>query len=148
MLSTGQPLSVTKISRLALDIIIYLAIILLVIFLLSELNIGPLRIKYIQSGSMAPSINVGDLVILNRAQSGAIQPGDVIYFTNSDDLEVVHRVEEINNGCITTRGDANNAPDAGCATNVSGKVILAIPWLGYLFGFIKSGIYGLLHLIR
>jgi len=137
-----------KIASLLGDVLIYFGIIVLVIMLVSELNVGPLRFKYVQSGSMLPAIHVGDMAVIYKTEFSAVQPGDVVSFTDLENKEILHRVVTATETCLTTQGDANNTPDTGCVSHINGKYIFRVPWLGYLFGFIKMGVYGLIHLFK
>jgi signal peptidase len=102
------------------------------------------------SGSMSPAFDAGSLVFVKPVAVGEIQEGDVVTFRNLGDGEVVvtHRViavEETEEGiAFRTKGDANNVedPDLLPAGNVIGKVIFALPYMGYLMNYsqTKSGI--------
>ena len=98
----------------------------------------------IPTGSMIPTYNIGDLIII-RGESNVsqISVGDVIVFHNPwpgkyDEL-IIHRVNatHVQNGdrYFTTKGDNNNGPDIYPvpANYVVGKVIFGVPLLGHLF---------------
>lgn len=110
------------------------AAVLLVCFFRGLLPWQPVAIA---TGSMEPQINTGDLVIVSRPAAASIQVGDVIQFAHGQ-YTVVHRVAEVVEGedgvAYITRGDANNADDAGtvAASQVIGKVVARIPWAGWL----------------
>ena len=54
---------------------------------------------------------------------------------------VVHRVVEINDNMLTTKGDANNAPDSPIDRSaVKGAVLAVVPKVGTLVQFIKTPI--------
>jgi signal peptidase len=71
------------------------------------------------SGSMAPAINTGDLVIdnsLGAADAGGLQAGQIISFRPSATAKVItHRIAQVTSvgGAVAyvTKGDANNAAD-------------------------------------
>lgn len=69
------------------------------------------------SGSMAPAIQVGDLVLVEPKRPGIpFAPPTIITFTDDRGRTVTHRVEEARRGdggevWYTTKGDANPAPD-------------------------------------
>jgi signal peptidase len=67
----------------------------------------------ITSGSMAPLLAPGDVVLLGDAPR-SVEPGDVVTFRHPgrDGTLVTHRVVAVDaDGTISTRGDANDAPD-------------------------------------
>lgn len=89
----------------------------------------------IATGSMEPQISVGDMVLISKLDTGALQAGDVIQFRKGSHT-VVHRIVEViqEDGALSyvTKGDANNANDAGTvsAGEVVGKVIATVPGAG------------------
>jgi signal peptidase I len=96
----------------------------------------------VQSGSMEPAILVGDVIVVNKIDSYAVN--DVITFNDSGNKRVTHRIVEIKNGAsgkiYSTKGDANRSGDRETlpADKVIGKVILTIPKLGYVINFLKT----------
>lgn len=95
----------------------------------------------VQTGSMEPSIRVGDLVVVNSVPDYVV--GDVITFTQSPGQidTVTHRIVGINeNGTFVTRGDANASADQKSVSraNIIGRVDTTIPYAGYLFGVIAT----------
>ena len=90
----------------------------------------------IVSGSMKPTINVGDLAIVREVPTDAIRVGDVIQFRQGDSTSV-HRVVDIqkeSNPVFITKGDANDKPDSQPvqADQVLGRVQFCIPKLGWV----------------
>lgn len=87
------------------------------------------------SGSMSPDIPAGSLVVCAPEELENIQEGDVVSYVTDKNLTVVtHRVTSIDveNGIITTRGDANEGEDPPVlSANVIGVVKHSIPYLGY-----------------
>ena len=105
---------------------------------------GNYKIMAVLSGSMEPKIMTGGLVMVKPAPTYRV--GDVISFSTNDGRKVstTHRIVEINtqgsDTFYTTKGDANNAPDSSQvnARDVIGKVILALPYAGYLLAFVRQ----------
>lgn len=92
------------------------------------------------SGSMEPSINVDDMVIIKEEDS--YQVGDVITFVQGNNTGTTHRiVEKTDNGFIT-KGDNNNTEDTALVTEdqIIGKVVCVIPHMGNVFNFLSSPI--------
>lgn len=70
-----------------------------------------MRLRVEQSGSMAPTIHTGDLVVIKPVAVDTVAVGDVIGVRTSLGQVIVHRVTAIttNDGqlVVTTQGDAN-----------------------------------------
>lgn len=92
------------------------------------------------SGSMEPTISVGDMVII-KSQS-EYEEGDIITFYDSSAGEyVTHRIITVStDGQYVTQGDANNVADKFPVTNsaVVGKVVLTIAGAGAVISFFQS----------
>ncbi len=92
------------------------------------------------SGSMEPVIKTGSLVFVNHnAKFSDLKVGDVITFKTGD-VVVTHRVHEVKDGKIVTKGDANENADGGyvTASTLVGKDVYAVPRLGYAVQFLQS----------
>lgn len=101
------------------------------------------------------TLHVGDLIIVEGVKPEDIytapfnengRSGDIIVFHSlySDEL-IVHRAiarTVLPNGTVVsfvTKGDANPGPDQSIpASNVVGKVILRIPWIGHLALYMRN----------
>lgn len=109
-------------------------------------TIAGYRMYIVLSGSMNPAFDTGSLVFVKPSGIEAIENGDIITYRGLGKGEqlISHRVVSINrteNGIqLTTRGDANDADDPNPVTsrNLVGKVVLAIPYLGYFMNFSQS----------
>ncbi len=123
--------------KLIPNILFYSLVGLLVFIILSQLGLLPFRFVYLFSGSMRPTYQPGDLAVVYTPQEITVKPGDVVLFSASIG-PTIHRVVSIDNGLITTRGDANNINDAEKISSVDGKVLFMIPKLGYGIEFIKN----------
>ena len=88
------------------------------------------------SGSMEPTLSVGDLLIV-REETG-YQVGDIVVY-QSGTTAVVHRIIAMDAETVTTQGDANNAADEAMPLDaIVGKVIAVIPLVGYTAWVLKS----------
>lgn len=97
------------------------------------------------SGSMEPELSVGDLLIVKETSD--VKKNDVIVFQDGRSL-VVHRVVEIDEKELITKGDANNTADQPIDRSVvKGKVICAIPYVGNVVSFLKTPVGTVLLLI-
>lgn len=94
----------------------------------------------ITSGSMQPSIPVGSIVIAQSENSYSV--GDIVTFkpTENKDHNVTHRIVGYEGNMFITKGDANQDPDLGRieSSQIAGKKVLTIPYLGYLVNFAKT----------
>ena len=96
------------------------------------------------SGSMEPELSVDDLLIV--AAKDSYEVGDVVVF-QTQRTAVVHRIIAINGDEVITRGDANTADDEPITmANIKGKVVCAIPFVGYIVHLIKTPLGTLLLL--
>ena len=88
------------------------------------------------SGSMEPSISVGDLLIVSKQESYEV--GDVIVFQDGK-IAVTHRIVSISENEVITRGDANNTDDDPITLDdIKGEVVCVIPLVGRLVSMIKT----------
>lgn len=76
-----------------------------------------LRATTMLTGSMAPELPTGSVIILAPRETSTLQPGDVIAFNPPDSPDtVIHRIIDIEskNGeiVVTTKGDVNEDVDA------------------------------------
>lgn len=113
------------------------------------------RAYIVTSGSMEPVIKVGSIVVSYPSPIYAV--GDVITFAKTEGSKnfITHRIEARNfpdgldkDPVYQTSGDANEDFDAGHVkqTQVAGKVVLTLPYLGYVANFAKQP-YGFLLLV-
>ena len=105
--------------------------------------VTPIRTQIVTSGSMAPSIPVGAMV-LTVPLDGLAAPGDVILFSHPlGRATVVHRVVAVEHGAVDsdyiTKGDANELEDGWriSVAAASGRVVATIPYLGYVLGTLR-----------
>lgn len=92
------------------------------------------------SGSMSPTFNRGDAVVVNKLtenEKNELKEGDIIQFVSGTKY-VIHRIVDITNDNygnkqFITKGDHNNAIDSGkvALSEVKGKVSFVIPLIGY-----------------
>ena len=95
------------------------------------------------SGSMEPTINIGDMIII-REQSDYEERDVIVYQSNSP---ITHRVETKTLGGYITKGDNNNALDPEIEkSQVIGKVVGIIPNAGHVISFLQKPL-GMLLLI-
>jgi len=112
---------------------------------------GNFKVKVVKSGSMEPYIKTGGIVVIKP--STTYEVNDVITFgaDTKTQIPTTHRIvaKEVIGGSqvFTTKGDANDTEDSETTEfdEIRGKVILTIPYLGYVLDFAKQPIgFGLL----
>lgn len=93
-------------------------------------------IAVVLSGSMEPTLEVDDLIIVRKVDEYKL--GDVVVYQKGSEL-IVHRIVEFTSSGVITKGDANNANDSEISINsIKGKVILNISNVGLIIDFLKS----------
>jgi signal peptidase len=96
------------------------------------------QVVIITGGSMEPAIPIGSIVIEERPIVGALEPGDVASFKLASGTTITHRVTRTiaraDGTWYETKGDANASPDPVLipASATQGRVLVGIPFLGYL----------------
>lgn len=108
----------------------------------------PVQPTTVISGSMRPTLDVGDVVIIAKVSADTIKTGDIIQFREAEGITTVHRVVEIQEiegkRVFITQGDANSEPDANpvIPENVVGKAVLDIPKIGWAAIAVKGFFMG------
>ena len=112
--------------------------------------IGPLvvggRTLAVLSGSMEPTLHVGDLVLEKKLPATQIHPGDVVTFRSPDDGAklITHRVRRVvvTDGTVrvTSKGDANISVERWTmpADGSVGRAVGRVPRVGYLLVWTRS----------
>ncbi|WP_026315995.1 signal peptidase I [Actinokineospora enzanensis] len=98
------------------------------------------------SGSMAPAIRPGDVVIVGSLLTEHPVPGAVIAFPDpaEPDRTLLHRVARVDElGNLITKGDANPVADSTPVDpeTVHGQGRLRVPWVGLPMYWLHSGNY-------
>ncbi len=84
-------------------------------------NIFGYSILSTETGSMSPTIEVGDIIIIKIGDE--IKKNDIITY-KQDDVLITHRIEQIDGDTIITKGDYNNIQDEPIErSQVIGKVV-------------------------
>ncbi len=120
-----------------------IACLVIVLFSFGYFGVHPLVIC---SGSMEPTLEVGDVVIIAPVKVDEIKVGDIVEY-RSTNMSIVHRVHNIRkvggHGYqveFITKGDANDIPDPDPVhpDQIVGKVILVIPKIGWISLFTEK----------
>ena len=107
---------------------------------------GNIQIKVVLSGSMEPAIPVGSVIVIKPAESYTV--GDIVTYgkDTKTNIPTTHRIVDmrIEGGetFFKTQGDANEDPDMSEQKEgaITGKMLITIPFLGYLIDFAKQPI--------
>lgn len=90
------------------------------------------------SGSMEPTIKVGDLIVINTNEE-KYGLGDIITFRDINGSFVTHRIINIEDNVMVTQGDANDSPDEEMSvSSIVGKYEMRIPGAGKLMTSLKN----------
>jgi signal peptidase len=112
--------------------------------------LGPLafggRTFAVLSGSMEPTLHVGDLVLEKKVAAPDIHVGDIVTFRSPDDAGklITHRVRRVvvadGTVKVTTKGDANLSPERWTvpADGTVGRALGRVPKVGYLLVWTRS----------
>ncbi|CAB4827925.1 unannotated protein [freshwater metagenome] len=125
--------------RKAMTISGYASAIVLLAFSAFSFN-GDIKARIVMTGSMAPAIHTGDIILTTPISHKTPKKGDVIAYQakrfNGEKVAVFsHRIMggDIKNGFIV-KGDSNKSPDSQKpkAEDILGVVVLVIPYVGNL----------------
>ena len=90
----------------------------------------------ITSSSMWPTLKKGDIVFIKGAGKSELETGDIVVYKNKKGF-TIHRVMELNEKTLKTKGDANNVSDRLVKyEEVIGKTV---EWNGKPFRIPKLG---------
>ena len=92
----------------------------------------------VETGSMEPNIPEGALIVIQEQDT--YQVGDAVtYVHSSGQITITHRIISIEDGSVLTQGDANPSPDPEFPEDrIIGKVMLTIPYVGYVLMFLRN----------
>ena len=138
-----------KTLKTLLEFIVYVVIILAIVYLTPKVLTWRLHTQYpiaaITSGSMWPTLKKNDLVLIKGIQGKEdIKKGDIVVYINPKGF-TIHRVIELRENTLVTKGDANNVADApvkykeiiGKALTYKGKII-KLPKLGIISNLVRK----------
>ena len=88
------------------------------------------------TGSMEPTISPDDLIVVAEQESYDVD--DIVVY-QSVSMLVVHRIIDMDEETVTTKGDANNTTDEPVKRSaIKGEVVAVIPMLGTVFKLLKT----------
>jgi signal peptidase len=130
-----------------LSSVLLAGVVLVILVAIVGMVLGAWRFAVIDTGSMRPTLNPGDVAVLTPEPTVALRRGQIVAFHPPREaaLTVVHRVFSLRRTrggvVMRTKGDANNAPDQWSARIVSATVwreSLKAPAVGYLAAWSKQ----------
>src|ERR1700730_13176417 len=116
-------------------------VVLVILVAIVGMVLGLWRFTVIDTGSMRPTLNPGDVAVLTPEDPADLKKGQIVAFHPPGEprLTVIHRAFAIDRSSdkviIQTKGDANNATDQWRAHIVGNTVwneALKVPAVGYL----------------
>ena len=111
--------------------IVYAEALLLIALALARHLDAPVAAALVAGRSMEPTLSLGDLVILERVEDPhSLKPGTIVLWCHGGC--VLHRLLEIHDGTVVTKGDANPYPDPPVPLSaVKYRLVLRVPWQAY-----------------
>ena len=95
--------------------ILYILIVFALVYYTPKLLSYALNTEYpmaaITSGSMWPELKKGDLVFIQGIDPRTVEVNDIVVYTNQKNAFTIHRVVELRDDKLVTKGDANNVND-------------------------------------
>lgn len=82
---------------------------------------GGARFVVVDGGSMRPTYDYGDVLLISEPTASDFHPGHVVTVRRSDGTLYTHRIKTIEHGQALLQGDGNSAPDP---TLISSKEVV------------------------
>lgn len=105
-------------------------------------------IYIVVSESMAPKINVNDIILVKKGYTNdQYKEGNIITFIRADGELITHRIEEVTKvgllRAYITKGDNNEEPDEFPVTyeQIVGKVVYVMPKFGAFVNLLKNKLF-------
>ena len=124
---------------------IILILALLLAFLVVGIRIFGLTPYTVLSGSMEPTYHVVSVIYVKKVDPSIFKENDPVTFKADGGQIVTHRIIEVlpkegDEYRFRTQGDANNVADGGAITGsqIIGKPVFSIPYLGYVTSYVQS----------
>ena len=138
MVQENMKNKINKIFGILLNVLLVLVSIIIIIGIYYIVQIKVLKNSYanlfgytffeVATGSMSPTINVGDVVIVHLTKE--VSENDIIVYKEGENF-ITHRLIKKEEGKIITKGDANNSEDRAIQeADILGKVVKIIPQIG------------------
>lgn len=100
-------------------------------------SVGGYTLLEVVTGSMEPTIHIGDLIVIQLDTSYEVN--DIVTFYDVDGSFVTHRIKAIENNQMITKGDNNNTEDEPISLDkIVGKYQFKITGAGKILSAFKS----------
>lgn len=150
--------SVKKVASIVLSVVMWIIILVAALYAFTTLatredgsvsNIAGFTPLTVQSDSMSPTFNKGDLIVIQKCNTSKLEVGDIVTFHTIIDNEYAlntHRIAAIDevNGMrsFTTKGDNNDVADTHIISDgdIVGKYLFALPQMGKVMDFLSSSV--------
>ena len=147
-----------KVASIALSVVMWIIILVAALYAFTTLatrdndnvaNIAGFTPLSVQSNSMSPTFDQGDLIVIQQCDPSKLNVGDIVTFhtiINNEYTLNTHRIEKIdeagNARSFTTKGDNNEFSDQHVIAggDIVGKYVLRIPYLGNVFDFLSTSV--------
>ena len=126
-----------------LNILIILFVVNLILSFEEDTHILGIHMFNIVSGSMEPTLDINDVVVVQKCEPSQLQKGDIITF-HQDERIISHRIigitKEEGTVKFETKGDNNEIPDPDKVyfEQVNGKVLFRIRKIGKVVDYIQN----------
>ena len=115
------------------------------LLLVSDGRLQRYQFMSVLSGSMVPTLDVGDLVVAKVVTPDELRAGELATFREPETGKLItHRVQSIvwhgELADVITRGDANELGEnwSVSSTDNVGEVVLRVPRVGYVVGLLST----------
>lgn len=147
-----------KAASIAVSVVMWIIILMAALFAFTTLatkddgsvsNFAGFTPLAVQSESMAPTFQEGDLIVIQQCDPATLKEGDVVTFHTIIDNQYAlntHRIVSIDevNGTrsFTTKGDNNELTDQHVIADgdIVGKYVFTIPFMGKVIDFLSSSV--------
>lgn len=144
-----------KVGKIIGNILFYLVLISMILICFTMLRAKKMGVQpsvmghkfyTVLTGSMSPTIEPGDLVIVKETPANEIKEGDIITFASSQsDNITTHRVKQVikeDEIKFVTKGDANNVEDPNPVSEqlLVGRVVKHIGGLGSKMQYMQKNL--------
>ena len=137
----GRPACVRTSRTRTLSSILLGSVVVIILVTIVGMMLGAWRFSVIDTGSMRPTLNPGDVAVLKLESTTHLKQGQIVAFHPPDEpqLTVLHRVFSVHRVAsgvlIETKGDANNTTDQWHARIIAKTIwreTAKAPKVGYL----------------
>ena len=126
-------------------LVLILIVLLFNIVSIFEFSFFGYRVFKVATGSMEPTLSINSIILVK--QTDDLNVGDIITYRDSRGY-TTHRIIEMNEDSIITKGDANNVTDTPITTeSVIGKVLFYVNIFGFIVYFLQNPVVWILILL-